>query len=263
MSYLCKYCSKQWQTSRKRNAHQGMCKLNPIRQSRIEKLKQNGTPRRGNPKPKKEYRLVCAYCGCDYMSPPMTEVTFNKRNYVKHCDQHKLIPYCWNRGLCKQTDSRVKHYGNTHKSRILDGSITPSFTGRFHTEESKLKISESSMQGRTGENKFCKYYEIFSKCQNQSVLAQGSWQYKYAQYLNRINLNWIKSRTISLSYITQDNTVHKYYPDFYLPDSDEYIEIKGYFSLSDKTKMQLVEKYNPNVKIIILMKEDLHQLNLL
>ena len=48
---------------------------------------------------------------------------------------------------------------------------------------------------------------------------------------------------------SKDSYSHYYYPDFYLPETDEYIEIKGWWSESDKEKMKLVEKYNPNINI--------------
>ena len=40
-------------------------------------------------------------------------------------------------------------------------------------------------------------------------------------------------------------------PDFYLPEYNLYLEIKGYFSLLDQKKMILVNKQN-NINVIII-----------
>ena len=75
-------------------------------------------------------------------------------------------------------------------------------------------------------------------------------------------LNGIEQK-YSLQYVTNDKVQRNYFPDFYLPETNEYIEIKGYFFLKDRIKMKLVEEQNPDKKIIILFKEDLIELRLL
>lgn len=53
-----------------------------------------------------------------------------------------------------------------------------------------------------------------------------------------------------------------YYPDFYLPQTNEFVEVKGFWQepkgrISDKDKMNLVFRDNPDIKIKILMKPDI------
>lgn len=45
---------------------------------------------------------------------------------------------------------------------------------------------------------------------------------------------------------------HTYNPDFFLPELNAYIEVKGYYPEADKIKMQLVLKYNKGVKIYFI-----------
>lgn len=66
---------------------------------------------------------------------------------------------------------------------------------------------------------------------------------------------------ITLKYKT--DIVRNYYPDFYLIDNKEYIEIKGYFSDKDRNKMKLIKNQNINSKINVLFKDDLRKLNIL
>jgi len=52
-----------------------------------------------------------------------------------------------------------------------------------------------------------------------------------------------------------------YVPDFYLPDSDIYIEAKGFFSSADRQKMLLVIKDNPMLDIRMLFLRASNKLN--
>ena len=72
------------------------------------------------------------------------------------------------------------------------------------------------------------------------------WEYNVALKLNELNILWIRNQY--LNYFI-DGVKKIYNPDFYLPDSNEYIEVKGYFSDKDKIKMDAVIDQNPNAKI--------------
>ena len=52
-----------------------------------------------------------------------------------------------------------------------------------------------------------------------------------------------------------------YTPDFYLPDSDIYVEAKGFFSPADRQKMLLVIKDNPLLDIRMLFLRASNKLN--
>ena len=56
---------------------------------------------------------------------------------------------------------------------------------------------------------------------------------------------------MKLEYRSKSGRKRNYIPDFYLPDYDVYIEVKGYWTDSAKHKMKDVQKRNP-VKILIL-----------
>jgi hypothetical protein len=61
-----------------------------------------------------------------------------------------------------------------------------------------------------------------------------------------LNILWIKNQYL---YYFIDDIKKTYNPDFYLPELNEYIEVKGYFSEKDKIKMDAVLDQNPDVKI--------------
>lgn len=167
----------------------------------------------------------------------------------------------------KEKEIRKKQ-GETYSNNIKEKKIIPSFLGKKHTKETKQKISNSMGVRNNGLVK-TKWYKLYSPYMEREVSLQGSWEYKYALYLNNNNIKWEKTKKKHLSYkLFEDDYVHYYYPDFYLPESDSFIEVKGYYwkstdgRVDDKRKMEAVLKYNSNRKIIILEKEDLKNLGI-
>jgi len=88
-----------------------------------------------------------------------------------------------------------------------------------------------------------------------NVFLMSSLEIKYHDWLVSNNIPWKKAT--SIRYIDSTQKSHWYRPDFHLIDSDEIIEIKGYFWNNDRIKMQWVIEQNPELKIKILTKKDL------
>jgi len=105
--------------------------------------------------------------------------------------------------------------------------------GRKVSNSTKEKLLKIASENNNGIIK-TKFYKIYSPYMEKFVAVQGTYELKYSKYLNENNINWVRSRKISIQYVKEDNVIKNYYPDFYLPQTDEYIEIKGYFFLKDK-----------------------------
>ena len=89
------------------------------------------------------------------------------------------------------------------------------------------------------------------------VDMHGNWELKYAIYLDASDIKWIKCKD-SFSYEYQEK-LRKYTPDFYLIDTGEYIEIKGYMTEKDDAKWS---QFPEDKTLIVLMKEELIQLGI-
>lgn len=92
--------------------------------------------------------LFCKYCKKEFKSRN------SLCNHERLCSenpnrqiQSKFIPFCsvghpsWNKGLTKETDSRVKEFSEALREKYKTGELTPSFKGRTHTQETKELIS--------------------------------------------------------------------------------------------------------------------------
>lgn len=86
----------------------------------------------------------------------------------------------------------------------------------------------------------------------------GSWELKYAMFLDENKIAWVRNKD-SFSYYFNGKE-RKYTPDFYLPGSDEYIEIKGYKTEKDEAKWT---QFPTHRTLIVLMEKELREMKIL
>jgi len=82
----------------------------------------------------------------------------------------------------------------------------------------------------------------------KNIWFRSNWEVIYAKELDSKGIKWLyESKTFNLETTT-------YTPDFYLPESDTYVEIKGWWRDDAKEKFDLFKKLYPNIIILILNK---------
>jgi hypothetical protein len=86
------------------------------------------------------------------------------------------------------------------------------------------------------------------------INLKGSWELKTAQWLDSLNVIW-ENETNPHDYFWNEGW-HKYFPDFFLPYYNSYIEVKGYKTNRDEAKWNQF-----NDKLIIIDKRNINKLN--
>lgn len=124
------------------------------------------------------------------------------------------------------------------------------------SEETKKKLS-ISLKGKTGgvregSNKWKGIYVIQN---NNKIWLDSSYEKRFIEILNKLNISWIKNKK-RFPY-TYEGTHRKYIPDFYIPEFDIWIEVKGMEKPIDIFKWQ----YFPH-KLFVIRKFDLIKLEL-
>lgn len=92
----------------------------------------------------------------------------------------------------------------------------------------------------------------------KGVDLHGKWELGYAKWLDKNKIEWTRCKE-SFKY-TYEGKERRYTPDFYLIETDEYIEIKGYKTDKDDAKWKQFPKHRT---LVVLMKEDLKGMGVL
>jgi len=203
--------------------------------------------------------LVCKYCGKECKNknsltqheircklnpnrislPPSNFINYNKSIQLKERQPS-------NQYIKAKKEGKILKMSNQTKEKL-----SKVWKGRHHTEEQKKKISKSMKIAVR------KYPESFSASNVNGRVKHydyngfkldGLWELEVAKYLDSKNIKWIKPNN-GFEY-EWNNDIHIYYPDFYLPEYNYYIEVKGYQRDRDLYKWQSVSNL-----IIIKRKE--------
>ncbi len=219
--------------------------------------------------------MICKYCGKEFTEDWRKDTRYTEKVSQPVCCSRSCsskysnsFPKAKSTGRKRGTPSERK--GRTKKTDATCAKISEAlkgkpgtFKGRHHSVETKERLSliQSRRIDEEGHGGFLnvKYYKI-SNTASVQYSVRGTWELRVAEWLNSRGCIWERKKY--LGYTDLAGVHRTYVPDFYLPDSDEYWEIKGYFSEKDKTKLKLVEEQN-KLKIKVLQLQDLKNLGIL
>ena len=89
---------------------------------------------------------------------------------------------------------------------------------------------------------------------HNGVILESSWEKKVAESLDEAQVNWIRPEPILY---TREGQIKRYYPDFYLPDYDVYLDPKNdYVRKLDENKLILVIEQS-KIKLLVLNENQL------
>lgn len=187
----------------------------------------------------------------------------SNNNIQKHINSHKnshLYPTAstfigpkkgqfgrkaWNKNLTKNTDERVLRYSlslsKTFKEQVQNGT----YIKKSMSLEARKKLSEKQSLNNSGGRS--KWFLI------NGQLVQGTYELYFAKSLIKQNIKWEKIKTNSFIFHYHVNGILKSYtPDFYLPEFDVYVEIKGFWWGNDEQKMFQVKQEHFDKKLIVI-----------
>jgi hypothetical protein len=185
-------------------------------------------------------------CDGTYFLGPVNPTKYkNKGNFdlkahlakVRPNSREDFVP--WNKGLTKETDIRIKQGAETYKSKNY--SFIP-------TEETKEKIRQANLRNP---KRRLKRNRILYK----DTYLDSTYELELAKILDKNNIMW--ERPSSIRYLGEDKNYHNYFPDFYLPEYDLYLDPKNDYLIQTQSKKIELAAHQNNVNIIILRKDDI------
>lgn len=187
-------------------------------------------------------------CICNSIFRTRREMQQHKKQ--KHPNQ---IYNAWNKGFTKET-SEILRCAGFKISKSLKGKVTgkASTSEKENIRRAKISLAISKrnelIQGGNGGRKDVKWFKV-KNLNNVEFTVRGSWELNVAKRLNELGILWIKNQRIP--YIINGVT-KQYNPDFYLPLTNEFVEVKGWFKDKDRIKMNCVVEQHADVRIFFI-----------
>lgn len=193
---------------------------------------------------------TCKHCNKDFDF----DNTSQKANHSRWCNENpKSKQYRDNlahsrNSITKEARLRAneKIKQNWKNGKYDNADHGKSFRGKSHTAESKAKISKAALNS--------KHRRLKRNLINyKGILLESTWELELAKRLDAISVKW--ERPEPLPYIKEGQT-HNYFPDFYLPDYDLYVDPKNPHACrvqSDKIEI-LMSTYS-NIVILKSLEE--------
>lgn len=150
-------------------------------------------------------------------------------------------------------DLKGRHMSDVQKyklSKALTGrkiseSTRDKMRNRKATDATRKKLSQS-LKGKTGG--WRPYSGAGKRGYVHGIHYQSSWEYAYIQFC--VNNGILIENYKNYFMYTYDGKQHKYYPDFYLPETDEIVEIKGYWKPNTDAKIESVKSAGRKITVI-------------
>jgi hypothetical protein len=87
------------------------------------------------------------------------------------------------------------------------------------------------------------------KTRYNGYLMDSGAELQFAKLLDEFGVKWVKNTTKKFPYKTARGSIRNYIPDFYLPDFEEWVEIKGRYYQTQNLKAQL-DAVGQNIELI-------------
>jgi len=188
--------------------------------------------------------LTCQYCGkeCKNLN--------SLKNHERLCPKNANRVY--KNGMLGKKGSNQFTYAEKLNLQKPD-HIAKGKSGRLLTASQKERLSVVAKQRglggyneNAGRSKKFRVPDSFGKI----VCLQSTYELRCSELLNVLKIRWIRPSAIKYD-------GKNYFPDFYLPDFDLYLDPKNnYRAKLDQDKIDKVKKQN-NVKVYVLLEQQL------
>jgi hypothetical protein len=117
-----------------------------------------------------------------------------------------------------------------------------------HTEESKEKIRTKALA--SNHRRLIRSIRPYTKKDGSIVMLDSSWEEELARRLDELGIEWCRP-DVPIKYQTSDGKIHNYFPDFFLPEYNLFLDPKNPFALkAQKEKIDVLKKIMDNLLII-------------
>lgn len=121
------------------------------------------------------------------------------------------------------------------------------FSGKTHSDETKELLRSKALASphRRLRRKMIEY---------RGVMLESSWELALAQRLDDLGIEWIRPGPIQ--WVDEERRTHHYFPDFFLPKYNLYLDPKNPQAVKvQKKKLDILMKQHHNIMILSTLTE--------
>lgn len=204
--------------------------------------------------------LVKKYTNCPYCFIDLSGI--NIPNHIKWCnnnpDRGKGIIDNPDSGKQMQTPAaRLKRAAGVKHAHAA-GKYAESYQkklgkpGTPHTDTTKQKLRENALA--SPHRRLVRSIREYIQKDGTIVKLDSSWEEALATRLDGINVGWIRPGPVK--WVDKQNVKHNYFPDFYLPVYDLYLDPKNMYAIkAQQSKIDCLLEQLPNLIIIKSLEE--------
>lgn len=203
---------------------------------------------------------ICKHCGCKFDLDQFVHGWF--ANHVRWCKKNPIRhSYKGSKAAVEAMNAKKKETGFTNqftKAKLLGLEVPegPSkgkkTKGTPHTEETKniLRIKALASKHR----RLVKSTRKYKRKDGTFVLLDSSWEEELAKRLDFLDIYWIRPDPIE--WLDETGIKHNYFPDFYLPDFDLFLDPKNRIAMqTQQEKIKILKKQLNNLLFLETLEE--------
>ena len=212
----------------------------------------------------KSGKLFCSHlCSINYENNKRKEKGWVRTEESKNQISVKLKQYCKDnpvpldkRNLSGLLASHPKHDDVELVCIVCKKKFKKPYVKRHYKTCGSSDCKKFARVGcRTYQNGSRKPTWFYNIHQNKKVLLESSWEVKIALWLDKNKIKWVRPHY--LKWIDKNNKTRMYFPDFYLPDSNLYLDPKNPYCMAvDKEKL---EYFKNKIKLLVGNVDDIIQ----
>ena len=205
-----------------------------------------------------EKMKCCKYCFIEFADDSRSSEI---ANHVRWCDRNpQKATYVKNMTQMRAgitAESRKKQaegISKAHKEgKYSHINRAKWLTERTHTNESKALMSQKALASK--HRRLVRSIREYVKKDGSIVMLDSSWEEALARRLDDLEIDWIRPND-PIEYETKDGKVHNYFPDFFLPDHNLYLDPKNPAAvIAQKEKVEVLLRTMPNLLILKTLEE--------
>ena len=194
-------------------------------------------------------KYQCPHCTKSYtkkgISTHIWRTHGDGKDFTANNDPHRNgTANLWNKDLTKETSIKVAQLAEKQSKKMLKelplhlkewNIVQQSDEGRKQQSKRMIEVVRNNPDSYSANN-VCGRVKIF---EFNGDKFHGRWELSVAKYLVKNNIKY--DRDLDPFEYMWEGSIHLYFPDFYIPSLDKYIEVKGYEREKDRAKWAVVD----------------------